>query len=96
MNNWASFHLEHFQAHCKNSVSLSIEIRLALKGPWYRVSLSVPTGYPVRTGAAITPLINEILKLKENPNVHQVRVTEKCKEYGVHPVIISSLNCVWP
>jgi hypothetical protein len=38
MNNWTSFHLEHFQAHC----SLSIEIRLALKGPWYRVSLSVP------------------------------------------------------
>jgi hypothetical protein len=42
MNNWTSFHLEHFQAHCKNSVSLSIEIRLALKSPWYRVSLSVP------------------------------------------------------
>jgi hypothetical protein len=42
MNNWTSFHLEHFQAHCKNSVSLSIEVRLALKGPWYRVSLSVP------------------------------------------------------
>jgi hypothetical protein len=34
--------LEHFQAHCKNSVSSSIEIGLALKGPWYRVSLSVP------------------------------------------------------
>jgi hypothetical protein len=42
MNNWTSFHLGHFQAHCKNSVSLTIEIRLALKGPWYRVSLSVP------------------------------------------------------
>jgi hypothetical protein len=42
MNNWTSFHLEHFRAHCKNSVSLTIEIRLALKGPWYRVSLSVP------------------------------------------------------
>jgi hypothetical protein len=42
MNNWTSFHSEHFQAHCKNFVSLTIEIRLALKGPLYRVSLSVP------------------------------------------------------
>jgi hypothetical protein len=46
MNNWTSFHLEHFQAHCKNSVSLSIEIRLALKDPWYRVSLLVPFHLP--------------------------------------------------
>jgi hypothetical protein len=57
---------------------------------------AVETGYPVRTEAAMTPLINEILKLKENPNVPQVRVTEKCKEYGVYPVMVSSLNCVWP
>jgi hypothetical protein len=54
------------------------------------------TGYPVRTEAAMTPLIDEILKLKENPNVPQVRVTEKCNESGVHPVMVSSLNCVWP
>jgi hypothetical protein len=43
----------------------------------------------------MTPLIDEILKLKENPNVPQVRVTEKCKEYGVHLVMVSLLNCVW-
>jgi hypothetical protein len=57
---------------------------------------AVETGYPVRTEAAMTPLIDEILKLKENPNVPQVRMTEKCKKYGVHPVMVSSLNCVWP
>jgi hypothetical protein len=54
------------------------------------------TGYSVRTEEAITPLIDEILKPKENPNVPQVQVTEKCKEYGIHPVMVSSLNCVWP
>jgi hypothetical protein len=57
---------------------------------------AVETGYPVRTEAAMTPLIDEILKLKENPNVPQVRVTEKCKKYGVHPVMVSTLNYVWP
>jgi hypothetical protein len=57
---------------------------------------AVETGYPVRTEAAMTPLIDKILKLKENPNVPQVRVTEKCKAYGVHPVMVSSSNCVWP
>jgi hypothetical protein len=31
---------------------------------------AVETGYPVRTEAAMTPLINEILNLEENPNVH--------------------------
>jgi hypothetical protein len=57
---------------------------------------AVETGHPFRTEAAMTLLIDEILKLKENPNVPRVRVTEKCKEYGVHPVMVSSLNCVWP
>jgi hypothetical protein len=50
MNNWTLFHLEHFQAHCKNSVSLSTEIRFAFKGPWYRVSLSVPFQVVVQSG----------------------------------------------
>jgi hypothetical protein len=57
---------------------------------------AVETGYPVRTEAAMTPPIDEILNLKKNPNVPQVRMTEKCKEYGVHPVMVSSLNYVWP
>jgi hypothetical protein len=57
---------------------------------------AVETGYPFWTEAAMTPLIEEILNLKENPNVPQVQVTEKCKEYGVHPVMVSSLNCAWP
>lgn len=55
---------------------------------------AVETGYPVRTEAAMTPLIHEILDLKEDPNVPQVRVTEKCREYGVHPVVVSSY-CHW-
>jgi hypothetical protein len=57
---------------------------------------AVETGYPARTEAAMTPLIEEILNLKENLDVPQVRVTEKCKKYGVHPVMVSSLNCAWP
>jgi hypothetical protein len=57
---------------------------------------AVETGYPVRSEGAMTPLIHEILNLKDNPNVPRVRVTEKCKEYGVHPVIVSSLNFACP
>jgi hypothetical protein len=57
---------------------------------------AVETGYLVRTEAAMKPLIHEILDLKDNPNVPWVRVTEKCEEYGVHPVIVSSLNCDCP
>jgi hypothetical protein len=65
MNNWTSFHLEHFQAHCKNSVSLSIEIRLALKGPWYRVSLSVPF-HSARVKDTGAGLLCEVCQLKEH------------------------------
>jgi hypothetical protein len=57
---------------------------------------AVKTRYPVRSEGAMTPLIHEILNLKDNPNVPRVRVTEKCKEYGVHPVIVSSLNFACP
>jgi hypothetical protein len=44
---------------------------------------AIEMGYPVRTEVGMTPLIDEILKLKENPNVPQVRVTEICQSVQI-------------
>ena len=45
--------------------------------------------YTVRTEADMCPKIMEIMDLQEG-GAPQVRITEKCQEYGVHPVTVGA------
>ena len=45
--------------------------------------------YPIRTEADMCPKIIKIMDLQDE-GAPQVRITEKCQEYGVHPVTVSA------
>ena len=45
--------------------------------------------YPIRTEADLCPKIMKVMDLQDE-GAPQVRITEKCQEYGVHPVTVSA------
>lgn len=45
--------------------------------------------YPIRTEADLCPKIMKIMDLQDG-GAPQVRITEKCQEYGVHPITVSA------
>ena len=45
--------------------------------------------HPTRTEAAMAPRIQEVLAMKAE-GAPQIRITEKCQEYQLHPVEVSA------